>query len=55
MSKAGCPYDNAPMKSFFESDEALNEATYNYIWVYYNHVRPHSSNGYLTLFEKRFS
>ena len=68
MSKAGCPYDNAPMESFygtfkadfinhhsFESDEALNEATYNYIWVYYNHVRPHSSNGYLTPFEKRFS
>ena len=68
MSKAGCPYDNAPMESFygtfkadfinhhsFESDKALNEATYNYIWVYYNHVRPHSSNGYLTPFEKRFS
>ncbi|MBA4687561.1 MAG: transposase, partial [Candidatus Galacturonibacter soehngenii] len=35
--------------------EALNEATYDYIFVYYNHVRPHSSNGYLTPFEKRFS
>jgi transposase InsO family protein len=68
MSKAGCPYDNAPMESFygtfkadfanhhsFETDEALNEATYEYIFVYYNHVRPHSSNGYLTPFEKRFS
>lgn len=68
MSKAGCPYDNAPMESFyatfkadfanhhsFETDEALNEATYDYIFVYYNHVRPHSSNGYLTPFEKRFS
>lgn len=68
MSKAGCPYDNAPMESFygtfkadfvnhhsFESDESLNEATYDYIFVYYNHIRPHSSNGYLTPFEKRFS
>ena len=68
MSKAGCPYDNAPMESFygtfkadfvnhhsFESDEALNEATYDYIFVYYNHIRPHSANGYLTPFEKRFS
>lgn len=68
MSKAGCPYDNAPMESFygtfkadfanhhsFENDESLNEATYDYIFVYYNHIRPHSANGYLTPFEKRFS
>ncbi len=68
MSRAGFPYDNAPMESFygtfksdfvshhsFETDEDLNEATYDYIFVYYNHVRPHSSNGYLTPFEKRFS
>lgn len=68
MSKAGCPYDNAPMESFygtfkadflnhhsFNNDVALNEATYDYIFVYYHHVRPHSTNGYLTPFEKRFS
>lgn len=66
MSMAGCPYDNAPMESFygtfkaefvnkhrFTTDEELNEATMDYVYVYYNHIRPHSSNGYLTPFEKR--
>ena len=43
MSKAGCPYDNAPM----------DEATMNYI-NYYNYVRPHSYNNYLTLMEARY-
>ena len=66
MSKAGCPYDNSPMESFygtfkaefiskhrFSSDEELNHATRDYVYVYYNHIRPHSSNGYMTPFEKR--
>lgn len=66
MSRAGCPYDNSPMKSFygtfkaefihkhhFSSDKELNHATMDYMYVYYNHVRPHSSNHYLTPFEKR--
>ena len=66
MSKAGCPYDNAPMESFygtfkgefiwkhqFETDEILNIKTNDYVFGYYNHIRPHSSNGYLTPFEKR--
>ena len=66
MSKAGCPYDNSPMESFygtfkaefihkhrFTSDEQLNQATEEYVYGYYNHIRPHSSNGYLTPFEKR--
>lgn len=66
MSRAGCPYDNAPMESFygtfkaefihqyrFSSDEELNNATIDYVYVYYNHVRPHSFNNYLTPFEKR--
>ena len=57
MSKAGCPYDNASMESFyrtfktefiskhrFSSDEKLNHAIMDYVYVYYNHVRPHSSN-----------
>ena len=68
MSKAGCPYDNAAMESFygtfkaefskmhtFETDEQLNRATVDYIYGYYNHIRPHSSNGYMTPFEKRHS
>lgn len=66
MSKRGCPYDNSPMESFygtfkaefirkhrFSSDEELNKATKEYVYVYYNHTRPHSSNGYQTPFEKR--
>ena len=66
MSRAGCPYDNSPMESFygtmkaefihkhrFSSDQELNNATMDYVYVYYNHVRPHSSNNYLTPFEKR--
>ena len=66
MSTAGCPYDNSPMESFygtfkaefirkhrFSTDEELNKATMEYAYVYYNHTRPHSSNGYKTPFEKR--
>ena len=66
MSKAGCPYDNSCMESFygtfkgefvwkhqFENDEILNSKTNDYIYGYYNHIRPHSSNGDLTPFEKR--
>lgn len=68
MSKAGCPYDNSPMESFygtfksefirqnrFETDQELNESTLDYVYGYYNHIRPHSSNGYMTPFEKRYS
>ena len=67
MSKAGCPYDNSPMESFygtfkaefinqhsFASDEDLDNATDDYVYGYYNHQRPHSSNGYMTPFEKRY-
>ena len=68
MSKAGCPYDNSPMESFygtfkaefirqnsFETDRELNESTLDYVYGYYNHIRPHSSNGYMTPFEKRYT
>ena len=49
MSKAGCPYDNSPMESFygtfksefiqqnrFETDQELNESTLDYVYGYYN-------------------
>ena len=68
MSKAGCPYDNAPMESFygkFKSEHLnhytiknilhLDELTNDYIFRYYHHKRPHSSLGGLTPFEKRYS
>lgn len=67
MSRAGCPYDNSPMESFygtfkaefirqnsFETDIELNRGTLDYVYGYYNHIRPHSSNGYMTPFEKRY-
>lgn len=61
MSKAGCPYDNAPMERFyntyknelinqyiFHDDTALNQATEDFIYVWYNQCRPHSYNKGLT-------
>ena len=66
MSKAGCPYDNAPMERFyntFKSNfynvtsflnvEMMDELTTKYI-NWYNYVRPHSHNNYLTPMEARY-
>lgn len=66
MSKAGYPYDNAPMERFyntfkscfyyryaFESIEQLDEMTKQYI-NWYNYVRPHSANKYRTPMEVRY-
>ena len=66
MSKAGCPYDNAPMERFyntfksnfynitsFSNVEMMDELTMNYI-NWYNYVRPHSYNDYLTPMEARY-
>ena len=66
MSRAGCPYDNAPMERYFNtlkieriynytysSDEQLNEAIINFAYVWYNHARPHSYNCGLTPAQKR--
>ena len=65
MSKAGCPYDNAPMERYyntfksnfyyinrFESVRTMDEATDKYV-NYYNYIRPHSYNSYLTPMEAR--
>lgn len=67
MSKAGCPYDNAPMERFyntfkneliylfhFRDDNALNSAVADYAYGWYNHVRPHTYNGGKTPFEARY-
>lgn len=66
MSKAGCPYDNAPMERFyntmkeeliyryhFHTDEELNRAISEYVYVWYNQVRPHSYNDYMTPMDAR--
>ena len=67
MSKAGCPYDNAPMERYFNSlkhelinryyfatDRELYQAVAEYAYGWYNQQRPHTHNGYLTPFEVRY-
>ena len=66
MSKAGYPYDNAPMERYFNTlknecinlheykeEEALYQAVEEFAYVEYNYVRPHSYNGYATPHEAR--
>lgn len=66
MSKAGCPYDNAPMERYyntlkneliyqyhFHNDNELNKAVDDFAYVWYNHVRPHTFNDGLTPFKAR--
>ena len=66
MSKAGCPYDNAPMERYYNTlkndcinlhyyhtYQELNTAIEEFAYVWYNHVRPHSYNDYKTPFEAR--
>lgn len=66
MSKAGCPYDNAPMERYFNSfknefyylfkfkdDDSLNNGVIDYAYSWYNHIRPHTHNNGLTPFEAR--
>ena len=66
MSKAGYPYDNAPMERYFNTlknectnfyefamEESLYRIVEEFAYVDYNHVRPHSYNDYRTPFEAR--
>lgn len=66
MSRAGYPYDNAPMERYFntlknectnlydfETEEALYQTVEEFAYVTYNHVRLHSYNGYRTPYEAR--
>lgn len=67
MSKAGYPYDNAPIERYFNTlknecvnlyefptEESLYQAVEEFAYVTYNYVCPHSYNGYKTPFEFRF-
>ncbi len=67
MSKAGYPYDNAPMERYFNTlknnliyhhyyhtQEELYKAIEEFAYVEYNHSRPHSYNNYKTPFEARY-
>ena len=66
MGCSRCPYDNAPMERFyntfksnfynitsFSNVEMMDELTMKYI-NWYNYVRPHSYNNYLTPMEARY-
>ncbi len=68
MSKAGYPYDNAPMERYFntlknectnlyefQTEEALCQTVEEFAYVNYNHVRPHSFNGYRTPHQARIT
>lgn len=68
MSKAGYPYDNAPMERYFNTmknectnlyefltEEALYQAVEEFAYVSYNYVRPHSFNGYRTPHQARIA
>lgn len=68
MSRAGCPYDNAPMERFyntlkheyvylrkFKDVESLNVGVYQFIYGKYNRKRPHSHNGGLTPYAARMA
>ena len=67
MSRAGYPYDNAPMERYFNSlknerihhhhyktEEELYAAVENYAYSYYNIMRPHTANNHMTPYEKRY-
>ena len=67
MSKAGYPYDNAPMERYFNTlkndliyhhyyhtEQELYTVIEEFAYVHYNHVRSHSYNNYKTPFEARY-
>ena len=67
MSKAGYPYDNAPMERYFNTlkndliyhhyyhtEEKLYISVEEFAYVQYNHVLPHSYNNYKTPYEARY-
>lgn len=68
MSKAGCTYDNAPMKRFyktfkneliylnkFKNDHQLDKEVNNYVLIWYNHIKTHNYNGNFTTFQARIN
>ena len=68
MSRAGCPYDNAPMERYFNTlkSELIYQHSYSsedklfadiddYVLLWYNSVRPHSFNNGLTPWQKRMA
>lgn len=61
MSRAGCPYDNAPIERYFNTlkheliklfsyrtEKQLDFAVQNFAYGWYNRIRPHTYNDGLT-------
>ena len=68
MSRAGCPYDNAPMERFyntlkneyfnlrkFRDVKSMNEGIYWFVYCHYNRRSPHSYNNGLPPYAARMS
>ena len=68
MSKAECPYDNAPMERYFntlknectnlyefQTKEELLRTVEEFAYVTYKHVKPRSYNGYRTPYQARMA
>ena len=68
MSRAGCPYDNAPKERYsntlkreliyqqsYTLDSRLFSDIDDYVLLWYNSVRPHSFNNGLTPWQKRWA
>ena len=68
MSKAGYPYDNAPMERYFntlknectnlrefQTEESLYQTIEEFAYVEYNYAHPHSFNNYATPHEARMT
>jgi len=67
MIKTGYPYDNATMERYFNTlktdliyqpryhtEKELYAAIEEFVYVQYNHVRPHAYNKYKTPYEARY-
>lgn len=65
MRCAGCAYDNAPKERYYNTlkaelvnrydlstDEELDHAVRAFAQLWYNQIRTHSFNHYMTLFKK---
>ena len=68
MSRAGYPYDNAPMERYFNTlktellnvheyskEKELYKAINDFVYIWYNQNRTHTYNNHKTPYEIRFA
>jgi len=66
MSKAGCLYNNVVIERFyntfkheyldihyFKNTDDLDQGLYDFVYIKYNHIRPHRYNSGLMLYAAR--